>query len=197
MLFRSKTLKDIAAGKITVAFRRWKRPTVKQGGTLKTPVGVLVINSVNEISIDEISVSDIKLSGHQSRQQLVNELNQRAGILYRIGFTLSGEDPRIRLRENDRLTEAECKRVSSRLKRFDSSSKLGTWTHRVLQIIAQHPEVPARDLAAQLGYERAWLKIQIRKLKNMGLTISCSPGYRISPRGKAVLQYLSKYENIL
>jgi biotin operon repressor len=69
---------------------------------------------------------------------------------------------------------------------------MGVWTQKVLQAIGDYPEVPALQLAAQMGYERAWLKIHIRKLKNMGLTISYNPGYRLSPRGKAVLRYLSK-----
>jgi biotin operon repressor len=192
LLFRRTTLKEIATGKITIAFRRWKRPTVKPGGTLKTPVGVLTINSVNEISIDEISASDIKHSGHESLHQLLDELNQREGVIYRISFKLSGKDPRIALRKNDQLTEAEFQQISNRLRSFDSSSKMGVWTQKVLQAIGDYPEVPALQLAAQMGYERAWLKIHIRKLKNMGLTISYNPGYRLSPRGKAVLRYLSK-----
>src|SRR5918992_1122207 len=36
MLFRRADLDAIAAGRITVAFRRWRRPTVKPGGTLHT-----------------------------------------------------------------------------------------------------------------------------------------------------------------
>jgi hypothetical protein len=42
VLFNSAHLEGIAAGKISVAFRRWTKPTVKAGGRLRTAVGVLV-----------------------------------------------------------------------------------------------------------------------------------------------------------
>lgn len=56
-----------------------------------------------------------------------------------------------------------------------------------LRKIAIHPELAAADLAALLGVEKEWLKPNIRKLKNLGLTESLHPGYRLSPRGRALL----------
>jgi hypothetical protein len=46
----------------------------------------------------------------------------------------------------------------------------------------------AADLARMLGREKDWLKINIRKLKNLGLTISHETGDEISPLGKVVLK---------
>lgn len=46
MLLKNSILKRIKAGEITLAFRKWKRPTVKTGGTLRTSVGVLAIDRV-------------------------------------------------------------------------------------------------------------------------------------------------------
>ena len=43
MLFRRAELVAIAAGEITVAFRRWRRPSVKAGGTQLTAAGLLAI----------------------------------------------------------------------------------------------------------------------------------------------------------
>lgn len=45
----------------------------------------------------------------------------------------------------------------------------------------------AGDLAESLGRERAPFKLDVRKLKNLGLTISLTVGDRISPRGRAYL----------
>ena len=42
MLLNRRALDGIAAGEIDLAFRRWKRPTVRAGGTLRTRAGVLV-----------------------------------------------------------------------------------------------------------------------------------------------------------
>jgi len=43
-------------------------------------------------------------------------------------------------------------------------------------------------LAAELNLERAPFKLNVRKLKNLGLTMSLETGYRISPRGEALLR---------
>jgi hypothetical protein len=43
----------------------------------------------------------------------------------------------------------------------------------------------AGDLAVEAGFEKEWLKVNIRKLKELGLTESLQPGYRLSPRGEA------------
>jgi hypothetical protein len=48
--------------------------------------------------------------------------------------------------------------------------------------------VRAGDLADDLGRERLPFKADVRKLKNLGLTLSLDVGYRLSPRGEAYLQ---------
>ena len=49
MLIRRNVLESIRAGRIRLAFRRWKRPTVRAGGTLRTAVGVLQIEAVDRL----------------------------------------------------------------------------------------------------------------------------------------------------
>ena len=57
------------------------------------------------------------------------------------------------------------------------------------------PELPtyririraAADLAATFGRETQPFKLDVRKLKNLGLTLSLEVGYRLSPRGEAYL----------
>ena len=41
MLIRRDVLEAIERGEISLQFRRWSRPTVKPGGTLKTRLGIL------------------------------------------------------------------------------------------------------------------------------------------------------------
>ena len=64
----------------------------------------------------------------------------------------------------------------------------GPWTIATLQLIGRRPRVRAPDLAAELGRERDPFKIDVRKLKNLGLTISHDVGYELSPRGIAYLK---------
>ena len=45
----------------------------------------------------------------------------------------------------------------------------------------------AADLAASFGRETQPFKLDVRKLKNLGLTLSLEVGYRLSPRGEAYL----------
>jgi ribosomal protein S19E (S16A) len=54
--------------------------------------------------------------------------------------------------------------------------------------------VRAGDLADSLGRETPPFKVDVRKLKEMGLTESLEVGYRLSPRGRAVLDRLSEAE---
>ena len=76
--------------------------------------------------------------------------------------------------------------------RLDSRSVGGPWTATVLKAIHTHPKLVSTDLAANLEVERDWLKSNIRKLKNLGLTISHERGYTLSPRGRRVLKDLAR-----
>ena len=58
----------------------------------------------------------------------------------------------------------------------------------MLELIRDNPGTLAADLAARQGCERLPFKADVRKLKALGLTESLRVGYRLSPRGQAVLQ---------
>jgi hypothetical protein len=73
------------------------------------------------------------------------------------------------------------------LDRLDRASRHGPWTDQTLQLIADRPATRAPDLAESVGRETQPFKLDVRKLKNLGLTISLNPGYRLSPRGRAYL----------
>ncbi|WP_052951503.1 hypothetical protein [Devosia soli] len=63
MLLKLSLLEDIKAGKVDVIFRRWNRPTVKTGGTLKTKLGVLSILSVTDMNADDVTDADARRAG--------------------------------------------------------------------------------------------------------------------------------------
>ena len=63
MLLKRELLEEIKAGKIDLIFRRWNRPTVKPGGTLKTKVGLLAIKSVTDMSPDDVSDAEARRAG--------------------------------------------------------------------------------------------------------------------------------------
>ncbi len=185
MLLNRRALDGIAAGEIDLAFRRWKRPTVKAGGTLRTRAGVLAIDAVEPTSERRITAGDARRAGFASRKELLASLRPE-GRLYRIEFHRIGDDPRAALRERTEITMQERAELDARLDRMDRS-RGEPWTRRLLKLIAERPETLAADLAAILGVEKLPFKRDVRKLKELGLTESLMVGYRLSPRGKAYL----------
>jgi hypothetical protein len=186
MLFTQDDLRRVASGEITVAFRRWRRPTVKEGGALRTRAGVLAIESVEAIECGQITDADARRAGRRDRTALLESL-RGDGRLYRIGFHLAGPDPRIALRKRADLSPGDRAELDRRLGRLDAASRQGPWTAAVLRLIADRPATRAADLAAELGREKAPFKADVRKLKELGLTESLEVGYRLSPRGRAYL----------
>ena len=98
MIFRQEFLDGIRTGSITVAFRRWRRPSVKSGGTLLIAVGQLHIESVTRVTIQSISTADARRAGYESRDELLEELTRTEGDIYQIELGALRADPRIALR---------------------------------------------------------------------------------------------------
>jgi hypothetical protein len=188
VLFRQDVLRRIGEGEVTLAFRRWRRPSVKAGGTLRTRAGVLAIDSVEVVEENEVTEPDARRAGAESREAVLQEGPQERP-LYRIEFRLAGPDPRIALRERADISPGERAEIDARLSRLDAASRHGPWTRKVLELIAAQPGTRAPDLAASLGRETAPFKADVRKLKELGLTESLQIGYRLSPRGRAYYGY--------
>jgi hypothetical protein len=186
MLFNRRALDGIEAGEIELAFRRWKRPTVKAGGTLLTRAGLLGVDAVEPIAERRIDADQARRAGFASKRELLDSLRPE-GRLYRIRFHRIGDDPRAALRERDRISSAERAELDARLDHMDRA-RGEPWTRQVLESIRDHPETLAADLAASLGMDKLPFKRDVRKLKELGLTESLPIGYRLSPRGRAYLR---------
>ncbi len=192
MLIKQKILEGIEKGEIQLAFRRWKRPTVRSGGRLRTRIGELAIEAVDRVTFKSITEKEAHQAGFSSRDELVAELRARAGALYRIRLSLAGEDARIALRNASKLSKAELAAVAARLERMDTRSSDGPWTVTYLGIIARSPATLAAELAASCGVAKAPFKARVRRLKELGLTESLEKGYRLSPRGRAVWKHVGR-----
>jgi hypothetical protein len=149
-------------------------------------VGVLRLDRVTIVDEGDITAEDVRRSGMS-----VDDLRASIagdGTLLRIELRLAGDDPRIALRE--RLPErAEFDAIVARLARFDAACST-PWTTRCLQLIADQHGIVSRALAPQAGADVPTFKRRVRQLKELGLTESLEVGYRLSPRGRAVLEYL-------
>ncbi len=178
MLFRRAQLEAIAAGTVDLAFRRWDRPRARVGGRQRTAVGVLRIDAVEPVG--DLTDADARRAGFGSREEVLAAFAGRDGDLYRIALHLEGPDPRIALRERPAAGE-ELAELRRRVER------MGPWALVYLHAIRGHPGVRAADLAAGMDVDRPTFKTRVRRLKELGLTESLSPGYRLSPRGEAFL----------
>lgn len=187
MLFKMAVLERVARGEVTLAFRRWKRPTVKAGGTLRTALGVLAIEEVAAVEPGAITAKQAALAGAPSLEALRAALARGEGEIYRIKFKLAGEDPRIALRKSAALSAEDVTRIDARLAALDARAE-PPWTMRALKRIGEAEGEVSTALAKRLKMDRAKLKIELRKIKELGLTESLEVGYRLSPRGKAYLK---------
>lgn len=186
MLFKKQFWEGLRGGRITVAYRRWRRPSVKVGGTLRTPVGTLSIRSVERVSQARLSAEEAVRAGFESLAALKQTLADRPGDLYRIEFRYAEEDDRIALRQD--VDAAALDAVAEKLAGMDRRSGRGAWTGRFLRLIRDQPGTRAPDLAQAEGLETVVFKRDVRKLKALGLTESLRVGYRLSPRGEAYLK---------
>jgi hypothetical protein len=63
MLLKLELLEAIKAGKVDLVFRRWSRPSVKPGGTLKTKLGVMSIGAIDDVDPDDVTEVDARRAG--------------------------------------------------------------------------------------------------------------------------------------
>jgi hypothetical protein len=190
MLIERQRWAGIQDGSITVLFRRWRHRQARAGNTYRTAAGRILVEGMDRITEGEIVADDARAAGYASAEEAIADLRGAPGDpLYRLRIRLVTEpDPRDELALSTELDEVEIARVAARLGRMDRASRDGPWTDGTLRIIESRPATRAQDLADALGRDRMRFKTDVRKLKNLGLTISLETGYRLSPRGAAFLR---------
>lgn len=194
MLFQKESWEGISNGSITVAFRRWQRPTVVAGRPYRTAAGRIEVLTVDVVDPRSISDEDARKAGVARAADIHAALRAtptgaaEPWKVYRVTFrVLQDPDPRAALAASNTLSDADVAALDARLDKLDRLSGHGAWTRATLAMIAARPGVRAPDLAASVGRETLPFKVDVRKLKNLGLTLSLKVGYRISPRGQAYL----------
>ena len=192
MLFRSQTLEAIASGEVTLAFRRWKRPTVKAGGRIRTASGVVLIGDIAIVDMSALTEKDASAAGFLTLRALQEMLGPDDGTpVYRIELNGIEPDKRVALRGDATLSDADWHALTLRFTRWDKTAP--GYFPSILRAIGAHPEVRAAELAAMAGVETLKFKQDVRKLGEFGLTESLDVGYRLSPRGEAVLEKLREH----
>jgi hypothetical protein len=194
VLFEQRLRAGLHDGTITLAFRRWRRAQVVPGHHYRTGAGMVAAESVDVVPTSVITAADARDAGYPDVAALLADLRGDPSLpVYRIRFRpLEEPDPRDVLAGTARLTGEEAAGIAARLARMDAASKRGPWTAAVLEQIAERPAVSSEFLAADLAWDRLDFKLQVRRLKALGLTISLDVGYRLSPRGAAYLTWAAQ-----
>lgn len=197
LLFQKRFHEGLRAGSVTLTFRRWASARVRSGGRYRChPIGVLEVDDVRVVKVAEISEADARKAGFASRAALIAYMRSAseapltpATSVYRVALHHAGDEDRIALALDDQLSDEDVLAIQTKLARLDAN---GAWTHATLSLITARPQVAASQLAKQLGRETLPFKVDVRKLKKLGLTQSFEVGYALSPRGRAYLATLAK-----
>jgi hypothetical protein len=93
MLIKREVLEAIKKGEITLQFRRWTRPSVKPGGTLKTKVGLLKIGRIDEMKPTDVSAVDARNAGFKDLAEFHKWLGtmKQGPLFHRIEVSYIGE----------------------------------------------------------------------------------------------------------
>jgi hypothetical protein len=190
LLFKKPFWEGLQSGAITLTFRRWQKPHVKPHGRYRChPIGVLEVDAVELVTVASITTDDATRAGFATRAELVAYLAELGPVdantpVYRVELHHGGDGDRVGLALEATLTPADIDQLRAKLARLDRTR---AWTTTTLKIIEERPRIAASKLAADLGRETLPFKIDVRKLKRLGLTQSFEIGYEISPRGRAYL----------
>ena len=189
MLLPPKVAHGVADGTVTLAFRRWRKQDVVVGSEFRTVSGVVRVDAVAVVDPAAITDAEAVAAGWPDAERLRRQLDKvTEGETYRVTLSWAGPDPRVALRESADLSDDDVAALDAKLERLDRASSHGPWTMATLDLIRRRPHTRAPDLAEEMGRERDPFKIDVRKLKNLGLTRSFDVGYEVSPRGTAYLQ---------
>ncbi len=95
MLIKLEVLEAIRRGDITLQFRRWTRPSVKAGGTLKTKVGLLRIGRIDEMRPQDVTLADVRKAGFEDLAEFEKWLGsmKQGPLFHRIEVSYIGPSP--------------------------------------------------------------------------------------------------------
>lgn len=191
MLLKQSILDEIRRGTVTLVFRRRDRLAVRAGSTYRTAVGLVAIDAVDAIELSTLTPQDAESAGYGSLGLLHEDLNRWPGSsVFRVRVRYAGADPRVALRNRAELNPDELREMLDRLAGLDRRGAAGGWTGTYLALIRDRPGVLAARLAESVALPTQLFKRRVRQLKELGLTESLEVGYRLSPRGRAVLSRL-------
>ena len=191
MLFTRDAVLGLADGSITLTFRTWVKPQAKVAGRYRTCGLLLEVGAISRVDPGSITDAGARRAGSMSADELRKKLGKPSPgtRVWRVEFRCLGPDDRIARRNDATLDTEKLTKLKTRVARLDQAK---AWTLKTLELIESKPGVVSTTLARQMNMERPDFKINVRKLKELGLTEGLDVGYQLSPLGKAFLLQLGK-----
>jgi hypothetical protein len=193
LLFQKRFQLGIVDGSVTLTVRLWDKPHVKPGGRYRVhPIGVVEVDAVARVPFGTISEADARRAGFADLSELTayalpvakGPLTAQTPV-FKVEFHHGGDGDRVPIALEAKLTKDDVEQLCQRLKRLDGKKP---WVRQTLALIVRRPKTAASKLAKSIGRETEPFKIDVRKLKKLGLTQSFEVGYGLSPRGRAFLK---------
>ncbi|MEU6643835.1 hypothetical protein ABZ863_14955 [Saccharomonospora sp. NPDC046836] len=185
MILPDRIAHAVAAGDVTVAYRRWRKPRVRAGATFRTVAGIVRIDSIEQVDSDRLGDPEARAAGYDSGEKLKATFRgEPDDPVYRIALSCGGPDSRKDIAADDDLTPDDIAEIDALLDRLDAREP---WARATMNHIAEEPGITAGALADRLPIGKESLKRRIRTLKEHGLTRSQPAGYLLSARGRAYL----------
>lgn len=188
MLFQRRFHERIVKGEIRCTVRIWQRPHVKVGGRYALGSGAIVVDKIHETRLDDITPALARRCGFESLVDLMKVAKHGPGErVFIIDFHYDGKGGTRPLLATGVVSAEELAALIQRLEAMDRRSRIGPWTLATLRAIEGRPGVLAAKLARAVGRPRDEFKRDVRKLKVLGLTFSLEIGYRLTPKGEALV----------
>jgi len=193
LLFQKRFHAGLVEGSVTRTFRLWDSPHVKVGGRYRVhPIGVVEVSQVSRVPLSALTDADARAGGFESKAALLEYLRPvakvpltSASLVFDVTLKHAGDGDRVQIAMDAKLTKDDVLTIAKRLERLDQKKP---WTMKALKLIKRRPRIAASKLAPSMGLETLPFKVNVRKLKRLGLTQSFEVGYEVSPRGLAFMK---------
>jgi hypothetical protein len=199
LLFQKRFHEGLKNGAVRLTFRFWSKPQVKPGGRYRVhPIGVVQVDSIEQVKLNSLNEKDSMLAGFTSKQEMLDYMNPlllkmesdgREVSLFKVALHYGGDGDRASTALKTTVTKDELVVLKAKLQKMDA---LNPWTKKTFELIQQYPRIAASQLALKIKMEKVDFKAYVVKLKKLGLTQSFEVGYEISPYGTVVLKALGK-----
>lgn len=201
LLFQKRFHAGLVSRAITLTVRQWEKPHVKVGGRYRVhPIGVVEVHAVAQVPLAELTDADARRAGFLDLAELTSWMTPVAKAtlgpsshVWKVELEHVGDGDRIELATQAVLSKDDVALLTKKLARLDARPG-GPWVRQTLGLIARRPRVAASKLARSIGRETEPFKVDVRRLKKLGLTISFEVGYELSPRCRAYLKKRIRWE---